>query len=94
MDATSGAAAVWWWIGIVALFFAIIPVVLYLAHRVLSRGMEVKRYADDTLDQTVQVTHNLEPIPALVETQDLVKQVGAGLTGYVQSIDKLLARRS
>lgn len=94
MDATSGAAAVWWWIGIVALFVVVIPVVLYLAQRVLVRAIEVKRYADDILDHGVQVTRNLEPVSALQETRDLVKQVGAGLTGYVQSVDKLLAKRS
>lgn len=90
MDAASGAAAVWWTIGIAALVLVVIPLVAFLAHRMLSHIVEIKRYADDVLDHGVAVTANLAPVPALLETRALVKRVGAGLGAYAESVDRML----
>lgn len=86
MDATSGAAAVWWWIGVIALYLVVIPVVLFLAQRLLRVVVEIKRYSDDVLEQGVAITGNLDPVPALLETRDLVKSVGSELADYAGSI--------
>lgn len=90
MDAASGAAAVWWWIGIVALFLVVIPLVVYLAQRLLQHVLEIKRYADDVLEHGVATTANLAPVPALLETRQSVKNVGAGLVRYAQAVDRML----
>jgi hypothetical protein len=90
MDSTSGAAAVWWWIGVLLLYLAVIPVVLLLAQRLLQRVLEIRRYAADVLEHGIGVTKNLEPVPLLAETRDLVKRVGAGLGTYVQAVSRLL----
>jgi hypothetical protein len=90
MNASSGVAAVWWWIGVVVLFFVVIPVVLILAHRLLREVAEIKRYADDVLEHGVGITANLEPVPALLQTRDLVKRVGAGLATYARAVDRML----
>lgn len=90
MDATSGAAAVWWTIGLIALFVVVIPLVAFLAHRLLQHIIEIKRYADDVLVHGVAITANLEPVPALVETRDRVKRVGGGLATYAGYVDRLL----
>lgn len=90
MDAASGAAAVWWSIGIAALVLVVIPLVVFLAHRMLSHIVEIKRYADDVLEHGVAITANLAPVPALLETRARVKKVGAGLSAYAGSVDRML----
>ncbi|MFP5299305.1 MAG: hypothetical protein ACLGHL_10000 [Actinomycetota bacterium] len=90
MDATSGAAGIWWAIGVIALFLIVIPLVAFLAHRLLQHIIEIKRYADDVLVHGVEITANLAPVPALVETRDRVKRVGGGLSGYAGYVDRLL----
>lgn len=90
MDAASGAAAVWWTIGIVALVLVVIPLVAFLAHRMLGHIAEIKRYADDVLEHGVGIAANLAPVPALLETRSLVKKVGSGLGTYAGSVDRLL----
>ncbi len=90
MDAASGAAAVWWSIGIAALVLVVIPLVVFLAHRMLMHIVEIKRYADDVLEHGVGVTANLAPVPALLDTRESVKNVGSGLLTYAGSVDRML----
>jgi hypothetical protein len=90
MDAASGGAAVWWWIGILVLLLVVIPIVLLLIQRVLRHISEIRHYADDVLEQGLAIAGNLEPVPTLIETRDLVRRVGAGLGEYVAAVDRLL----
>ena len=90
MDAASGGAAVWWWIGILVLLLVVIPTVLLLVQRVLRHISEIKHYADDVLEHGLGIAGNLDPVPALAETRDLVGRVGAGLGEYVAAVDRLL----
>jgi len=85
---------VWSIIGLVVLYLVVAPLVVALAHRVLNRISEVRRYADDVLEHGVNITANLEPVPALLETRDLVKGAGAGLLRYGAAVEKLLAGRA
>lgn len=90
----SAASVVWSVIGLVVLFLVVAPLVVFLAHRVFSRISEVRRYADDVLEHGVGITANLDPIPALIETRDLVKGAGMGLLRYGAAVEKLLAGRT
>lgn len=90
MAELSVGAAILWWIGVLALFLVVIPLVLILALRVLTLLREIKDYAVDVLEHGVGVTKNLEPVPALVQTRDLVNSVGAGLGRYVGAVARLL----
>lgn len=90
MDAASGGAAVWWWVGVIALFLVVAPVLVYLAHRLLAHIIEIHRYADDVRDNGAAITKNLEPIPVLAETRDLVKRLGTALGRYVRAVDGML----
>lgn len=92
MDAASGGAAVWWWIGVLALFLVVIPVVLLLVQRVLRDIGEIRDYADDIREHGAGVAANLEPVPALAETRDLVKRVSGRLVEYAATVDRLLGR--
>jgi hypothetical protein len=93
MDAASGGAAVWWWLGVLALYLLVIPLVLLLVQRVLGHIREIRGYADDILEHGVGITANLDPVPQLAETRHLVKRVGAGLAGYAAVVDRLLRAR-
>lgn len=92
MDGISTGAAVLWWIGIAALFLVVIPLVLLLVQRVLSDLREIRDYASDVLDHGVAIANNLEPVPALAETRDLVKAAGASLGTYASAASRLLRR--
>jgi hypothetical protein len=90
----SAASVVWSIIGLVVLYLVVAPTVVVLAHRLFNRISEVDRYADDVLEHGVNITANLDPVPALVDTRDLVKGAGAGLLRYGAAVEKLLAGRT
>lgn len=90
MEALPVGGAIMWWIGVVALFAVVIPLVLLLVQRVLSHLSEIKDYADDVLTQGVAVTENLAPVPALLQTRDLVKSAREKLGQYVTTVGRLL----
>ena len=79
-----------WWIGNGVLLVVVIPLVILLANRVVRPAVEIKRYADDVLDFGVQVTGNLDPIPALVTTRELVGDTLSGAGRYVAALDRIL----
>lgn len=90
MDSLSTSGAVLWWLGLAALFLVVIPLLLVLVVRVLGHLREISQYADDVLVHGVGVTKNLEPVPALVQTGDLVASAGGKLARYVGAVDRLL----
>lgn len=90
MDGLSVGGAIMWWIGVIALFVVVIPLLLFLVQRVLSSLREIKDYAADALTHGVGVTKNLEPVPALLQTRDLVKTARGGLSRYISSVRPLL----
>lgn len=89
MEGLSLAGLVWWWIGLGALLLVVIPLVLFLVSRVLTHISEIKNYANDILEHGVNVTANLDPVPALNETNEQAKRVGENLSAYAAAIDRL-----
>lgn len=90
MDGLPTSGVILWWIGVAALFLVVIPLVLALALRVIKHIREIKGYADDVLVHGVAVTENLDPVPALLQTRDLVKSASGKLGQYVSTINRLL----
>jgi hypothetical protein len=88
----SAGAITWSIIGLAVLYLVVAPVVVVLAHRLLTRMREIGRYADDVLEHGVGITANLDPVPALLETRDLVKGAGMGLLRYGGAVERLLGR--
>ena len=81
---------VWWWIGNVLLFLVVIPVVLLLANMVLRPVNEIQAYARDALEHGVQVTHELDAVPALLQTRDLARTARQNLNRYLTAVEKML----
>lgn len=79
-----------WWIGNAILLLVVVPLVLLLANRVLRPAIEVQRYADDILEHGVKLSENLEPVPAIADTRDLVSAAKGLAVRYVGAVGPLL----
>ena len=79
-----------WWIGNAVLLGVVVPVVLLLANRVMRPALEIERYADDILEHGVGLTKNLEPVPAVADTRDLVSAAKGLAVRYVTAAGPLL----
>ncbi|MGH2706275.1 MAG: hypothetical protein ACRDJ4_14670 [Actinomycetota bacterium] len=79
-----------WWLGNVVFLLVVIPTVLLLLNKVLRPAREIKKYADDILENGVKLTGQLDAVPALLQTRDLVKQVSNGAGRYVGALNDLM----
>lgn len=67
----------------------VVPVLIFLANRVIWVGTEIRDYTADILVNGVALTGDLDPVPALGQTRDLVDQVTANAVRYVTALDRL-----
>ncbi len=81
--------ALWWIANLVALV-VVVPVVVVLANRVIRPATEIQHYADDILEHGVNLSKNLEPVPALLETQQLVGTAKQHAVRYVTALQPLV----
>ncbi len=79
-----------WWIGNAVLLLVVVPVVILLANRVIRPAVEIDRYASDILEHGVGLTKNLEPVPALLDTQALVVVAKGHAVRYVVALQPLV----
>lgn len=77
----------WWWVGNAVLLLVVVPLVVALATQIIRLLHEVNRYAEDILEHGVGLSANLEPVPALLDTRDLVDRVADEATRYVTGLD-------
>lgn len=75
------------------LLLVVIPLVVFLANRLIRDVREVRAYADDVLAHGLGITSNLAPVPALVETTELVRAARDGAARYAGAVGRLLDRR-
>lgn len=88
--AISTLGAVLWWAALGAFFLVVVPVVIAIASRVVWAAKEIRDYAHDVLDHGVGLAGNLDPVPELITTRDLVREAGGGLGAYGQAVGRLL----
>jgi len=79
-----------WWIVNALVLVVVVPVVVLLANRVIRAGLEIARYADDILDHGVGLAANLEPVPALIDTRDLVQTATGHAVHYVTALEQIV----
>lgn len=79
-----------WWIANIVLLVVVVPVVLLLANRVIRPAVEIQRYADDILEHGVLLSGNLDPVPAVADTRDLVGAAKGLSVRYVEAVGPLL----
>lgn len=79
-----------WWIANALLLFVVAPLILLLGNRVLRPAVEIERYAEDILEHGVLLSANLDPLPAVADTRDLVSAAKGLAVGYVGAVGPLL----
>jgi hypothetical protein len=84
-----------WWIGNAVLFFVVLPVVIALMNRILAAVERIRMASEDILDGGVQLTVELNDLPALLARTDAtVEQVAVGATRYAGSVAQLLPAKA
>ena len=79
-----------WWIGDVVLLVVILPVVVYLLHRVLSTAKSIVPSVRGIADVAAAGSKDLDAAPLLVRTQEQVSQTVAGVANYGGSLDVII----
>lgn len=79
-----------WWIANLIALIVVVPIVILLANRVIRPATEIERYAQDILEHGVGLTKNLEPVPALLDTQELIGVAKGHAVRYVTALGPLL----
>lgn len=79
-----------WWVVNAVVLFVVVPVVVLLANRVIRAGLEIDRYAEDILEHGVGLAANLEPVPALGETRELVEVATGHAVAYVTALRQIV----
>lgn len=79
-----------WWIGNALFILVVIPVVVLLLQRLARSAADVDKHVDTIHGQTGGIVIALDDVKQLVPTRDAVKRVGAGLTRYVNAVDRIL----
>jgi hypothetical protein len=80
-----------WWIGNGVLLLVVLPVVIGLMNRLLAAVERIRAAADGILVHGVELTTELNDVPALLARTDAtVRQVAVGAVRYAGSVATLL----
>ncbi len=79
-----------WWIANIVALGIVVPLVILLANRIIRAGLEINLYADDILVHGVALSGNLDPVPALLDTQELVGTATSNAVRYVTALRPLV----
>lgn len=79
-----------WWLGNVVLLVVVVPVVVRLLRDVVLAASAINKTAGALDGAAPVLVHDLEAIPALLETQKLVADTTAGLARYGAALDRIL----
>lgn len=79
-----------WWILNAATLLVVVPLVVFLANRVIRAGREINAYADDILEHGVLLSKALDPVPALVTTRDEVRTITGHAVRYVTALRRIV----
>ncbi len=74
-----------------AVMVVVLFVVLALAKRVIDPIIELRGYLDETLQDGVKITGDLDTVPDLLAyTDDIVNQVAVGATRYGNGLSRVV----
>jgi hypothetical protein len=79
-----------WWIGDIVLLVVVVPVVVYLLHRVLSAARSIVPSVRKIADVAAAGSKDLDAVPLLLTTQDQVQRTVAVVADYGGSLDVIL----
>ena len=79
-----------WWIANVIALVVVVPLVILLANRIIRAALEINHYADDILEHGVALSGNLDPVPALLDTRELVDTATGNAVRYVTALRRIV----
>jgi hypothetical protein len=79
-----------WWIGDIVLLVAILPVVVYLLHGVLTAAKSIVPSVQQIAQAAAAGSKDLDAAALLLTTQDQVERTVAGVANYGGSLDVIL----
>jgi uroporphyrinogen-III decarboxylase len=79
-----------WWIANLIALVVVVPLVIYLANKLIREAVASKRYAEEILVHGVGITGNLDPVPALGQTAALSAVAKANAVDYVTALHDLV----
>ncbi|MBW3664707.1 MAG: hypothetical protein KY469_16535 [Actinobacteria bacterium] len=74
-----------WWLGLLVVL-AVVLAIAYLAHQVTRNVAEIRRYSQDILEHGVGLAGELDPVPLLGRTRELVVTVADAFRQLVQRL--------
>jgi hypothetical protein len=79
-----------WWLGNIVLAVVVVPVVVKLLRDVVLAATAINKTAGALDAAAPLLVGDLDAIPALLETQQLVADTTAGLARYGAALDRIL----
>ena len=92
-----GAVYAIWWVMLVAAVVVVLPVVVYLLHRLSRAARSIERYTSDALAAGLGIARNTAAVGALDETARLGGDLGsaaASIRRHSAALEKTLADRT
>lgn len=87
--AIATGAAVAWWIGLAVFVLVVIPVVAFVAWRLIQVVAEIRRYADDIRQHGAGLARELEAVGELERTRELTGTLRDGLASYAAAVGRI-----
>ncbi len=84
----------YWWIGNLLLLAVVIPVIIVLLNRVIRPALEIKRYANDILDNGVKLSATVDCVPVLATTCELATAARLNVTRYGLALARMLEAKN
>jgi hypothetical protein len=91
------AVYVIWWIMLVVAVVVVLPVVVWLLHRILTAARSIKSYTETTLEAGVGIVHNTASVAALRDTIAVATQLlesAKAIEEHAAIIQKVLTERA
>ena len=79
-----------WWLANAIILVVVVPLVILLANRVIRPAVEIQLYSDDILEHGVNLTSNLVPVPALVDTDQTIGAITGEAVRYVTALRRMV----
>ena len=84
------AGAVVWWLGLAAVVFVVVPVVLVVARGIIRSLVEIRRYSDDILQHAGMLGTSLDAVSELDRTRQLSATVARGFDDVAAGLARVL----
>ena len=96
MKVPTAVYAIWWTLLVVTIA-AVVPIAVYLLHRLLRAALSIERYTADALAAGLGIARNTAAVSALDDTMKLggeLRSVAGSIRRHSAAIEKTLADRT